>query len=208
MPSTLSLRCKCGAFRGAAHGLSPSTGMRSVCYCDDCQAYAHFLGRASDILDTSGGTDIFAVRPSQLEITLGHENLKCVRLTSNGMYRWYADCCNTPIANTMGWPRVPFAGVVHSILDYAASGAKRDEALGPIRARIQGKFGKPPLPAGTHPTVPYSMLLGTGIFLLKGFWAKQHQPSPFFHADGRLRARFHILTPSERKALRGLCGPG
>lgn len=204
MPSTLSLRCKCGAFRGAAHGLSPSTGLRSVCYCDDCQAYAHFLGRAPDILDASGGTDIFPVRPAQLEITVGHENLKCVRLTSNGMYRWYTDCCNTPIANSMVWPKVPFAGVVHSIMDYAASGTKRDEALGPIRAGVQGKFGKPPLPAGTHRTAPLSFLLRIAGFLLRGFWERQHQPSPFFHADGRPRVRPHILTLPEREELRRL----
>jgi hypothetical protein len=201
----LSLRCKCGAFRGAAYGLYPSTGLRSVCYCDDCQAYAHFLGRASDILDASGGTDIFTARPSQLEITIGHENLKCVRLTPKGMYRWYTDCCNTPIANSMAWPKMPFAGVVHSILDYAASGTKRDEALGPIRARVQGKYGKPPLPPGTHATAPLWVVFETLVFLWKGFWAKQHQPSPFFHADGRPRARPRVLTLSEREALRTLC---
>ncbi len=198
MPSTLSLRCKCGAFRGAAHGLSPLTGMRKVCYCEDCQAYAHFLKRASDILDAGGGTDIFPLQPAQLEITLGHENLKCVRLTSKGMYRWYTDCCNTPIANSKDWPKMPFAGVVHSIMDYAASGTKRDEALGPICARVRGRFGKPPL----------SIRLKTVRFLLKGFWAKQHQPSPFFHTDGEPRARPYILTPSEREALRRLCGLG
>lgn len=202
MPSMLSLRCKCGGLRGAVHGLSPSTGLRSVCYCDDCQAYAHFLGRASDILDASGGTDVFSVRPSQLEITLGHENLTCVRLTEKGMYRWYADCCQTPIANSMAWTKAPFAGLVHSIMDYAASGTKRDEALGPIAARVQGKFGIPPLPAGTHKTVSFSFLLRVVSFMLKGLWAKQHQPSPFFHTDGRPRARPRVLTPAEREELR------
>ncbi|MBY0371355.1 hypothetical protein K2X33_11755 [bacterium] len=188
----LSLRCKCGALRGAAHGLSPKTGLRSVCYCNDCQAYAHFLGRASDILDADGGTDIFPVQPAQLEITLGHENLTCVRLSEKGMYRWYTDCCNTPIANSMAWPKMPFAGVVHSIMDYAASGTKRDEALGPIRARSQGKYGTPPM----------SFLFRVVGFLLRGFWKKQHQPSPFFHADGRPRARPRILSPVEREALK------
>lgn len=191
MPSTLSLRCKCGAFRGAAHGLSPATGLRGVCHCGDCQAYARFLGRP-DVLDAEGGTDIFPMRPSELEITLGHENLMCVRLSGKGMYRWYTDCCNTPIANSMAWPKIPFAGVVHSIMDCAASGTKRDEALGPIRARYQGKFGNPPT----------SFLWRVSRFLMKGFWNKSHQPSPFFHADGRPRARPKVLTPEEREALR------
>jgi hypothetical protein len=207
MPSMLSLRCKCGALRGAAHGLYPSSGLRVVCYCDDCQAYAHYLGRVEGILDASGGTDIFQMRPAHLEITLGHENLKCVRLTEKGLYRWYTDCCNTPIANSVGWAKLPFAGVVHSIMDYAASGTKRDAALGPIQARIQGKFGRAPLPEGTHQSAPLSLIFRTIGFLLKGFWNKQHQPSPFFHADGRPRAKPYVLTPAEREALRPLCGP-
>ncbi len=202
MPSMLSLRCKCGGLRGAVHGLSPTTKLRSVCYCDDCQAYAHFLGRASDILDANGGTDIFPVWPSQLEITLGHENLTCVRLTDKGMYRWYTDCCQTPIANSLARPKMPLAGVIHSIMDYAASGTKRDEALGPIAARMRGKFGIAPLPVGTHHAVPLSYLIRATGFIVKGLWKKQHLPSPFFHDDGRPRARPRILTSEEREALR------
>lgn len=142
------------------------------------------------------------MRPSQLEITLGHENLACVRLTEKGMYRWYTDCCKTPIGNSMNWPKIPFVGVVHSIMDYAASGTKRDEALGPIQARVQGKYGKAPLPEGTYQTAPLSIIVKTLVFLLRGFWQRTHQPSPFFHADGRPRARPYTLTLTEREALR------
>lgn len=205
--ATMSLRCKCGAFRGVVHSLSPAQGNRCVCYCDDCQAYAHYLGQAETVLDANGGTDITPVTPSQIEITVGHETLSALRLSPKGLFRWYADCCNTPIANTVAWARMPFAGVVHAIMDPKASGTRREEALGPIRARVQGKFGKGPLPAGVSKTAPLAFLLRTARFVWKGFWGRKHQPSPFFHPTGKPRVKPKVLTPSERENLRKLCGP-
>jgi Family of unknown function (DUF6151) len=48
--------------RGVASDISPSGGLRFVCYCGDCQAFARFLDRA-DVLDAAGGTDIFHMPP-------------------------------------------------------------------------------------------------------------------------------------------------
>ena len=39
---------------------SSTTVNRVVCYCDDCQAFLHYLKRA-DLLDAHGGTDIVQV---------------------------------------------------------------------------------------------------------------------------------------------------
>src|SRR5713226_4481912 len=119
MTMNVQLKCNCGALRGVASGISKSSGNRIVFMCDDCQAYAHFLGRAKEILDDNGGTDVFPVTPSNLKITHGIENLKCLRLTDKGMIRWYAGCCKTPIANSMPSPRAPFAGVIHTIMNHA-----------------------------------------------------------------------------------------
>lgn len=45
------LRCRCGALQGyVSH---PEKASRGVCYCKDCQAFAHFLGTPGDILDGS-----------------------------------------------------------------------------------------------------------------------------------------------------------
>lgn len=49
-PVDLPLRCSCGALRGVLRGMSPARGNRVVCYCRDCQAFAHFLDR-DEILD-------------------------------------------------------------------------------------------------------------------------------------------------------------
>src|SRR5215831_20849654 len=99
----LPLRCQCGRMRGVASDVSPSTGFRVVCYCKDCQAFAHFLDRA-DVLDPAGGTDIFQMPPGRLKLTAGTDAMRCLRL-SNKVLRWYSDCCRTPIANTAARPR-------------------------------------------------------------------------------------------------------
>ena len=69
----LCIRCECGAVTGVARGVSPATVNRVVCHCRGCTAYAHVLGRASEILDARGGTEVFQMSPRQLSITTGIE---------------------------------------------------------------------------------------------------------------------------------------
>ena len=47
----------------AARNASPEAVNRMVCYCDDCQAFVHYLGHA-DLLDAHGGTDIVQMAPA------------------------------------------------------------------------------------------------------------------------------------------------
>ena len=104
MSTEVPLKCSCGSVQGVARDVSPKTGNRLVCMCDDCQAYAHHLGRAEHILDRNGGTEVFQLTPSQLTLTEGREHLRCLRLKEKGLMRWYAGCCNTPVANTLASP--------------------------------------------------------------------------------------------------------
>lgn len=204
----VSLKCRCGALRGTVEDVPRSGWARVVCLCDDCQAYAHYLGRASDVLDANGGTDIYPVAPASLKITRGLEHLKCLRLTGKGMLRWYAGCCKTPIANSAPYAQVPHNGVVHVIMDHAADGTTRDAALGPIRYRIFGKFGIGKLPPGTLDKASLPVVLGTIGFLLGGFLRRRYQPSPFFDPKtGQPSVTPYVLTTPEREALRPLCGP-
>lgn len=202
----IALRCRCGALRGVARNIPSMAGSRTVCLCDDCQAYAHQLGRAADVLDANGGTDIVPIAPAALQLTEGLEHLRCLRLVPDGMYRWYAGCCNTPIANSMPSPAMPFAGVLHSIFDLPEAAA-RDAAFGPIRARVQGRFGIEPLLPGTSQTAPLGIIVRTIGFLLGGFVRRRHRPSPFFDASGKPVREAYVLTAAEREALRPLCGP-
>src|SRR5215471_7175400 len=114
LPLDLPLRCRCGRVRGVASDVSPSSGFRFVCYCKDCQAFAHFLKRP-DVLDPAGGTDIFQMPPGRVKLTAGTETVRCLRLSDKGVLRWYTDCCRTPIGNTAASPRFPVVAVVHSL---------------------------------------------------------------------------------------------
>jgi hypothetical protein len=53
--------------RGVATNVAPDTGSRVVCYCDDCQAFAKWLG-GDGLTDAKGGTDLFQLTPSQLAL--------------------------------------------------------------------------------------------------------------------------------------------
>jgi len=204
MAQGVSLRCACGSLRGVASSSSESLG-RIVCMCDDCQAYAHYLGRATDILDSNGGTDVFPLAPSNLRITHGLENLRCLRLTHKGLFRWYAGCCKTPIANTMSSAKIPFAGVIHTIMDHSGDGKTREEALGPIRAKVWGKYGTGNLPQDAHQTASLGIIIRTIRFLLFAWIRRQHIPSPFFDpATFKPKVEPYILTSDEREDLRKL----
>jgi hypothetical protein len=129
----LPLRCRCSRVRGVASEVVPYAGFRFVCYCQDCQAFARFLERP-DVLDVAGGTDIFQMPMGRVKLTAGTDAVRCLRLSSK-VFRWYTDCCRTPIGNTAG-PRFPVVGLIHSFMSHEADGRSRDEALGPPLCRI------------------------------------------------------------------------
>ncbi|MFX6869136.1 DUF6151 family protein, partial [Acinetobacter baumannii] len=79
-------------------------------YCDDCQAFAHRLGRA-DLLNAQGGSDIVQVAPAALTFVKGQNRIAGMRLTPKGLFRWHTTCCNTPVGNTLG-PAIPFVGLI------------------------------------------------------------------------------------------------
>ena len=192
MAIDLPIRCFCGALRGLVRDVSSNRGNRLVCYCDDCQSFAHFLGRADQILDSHGGTDIFQMSPARLQITEGAEHLACMRLTAKGLLRWYTDCCKTPIGNTVSTRQVPFVGLIHCCTDHAADGRSRDAALGPVRARVFARFAKGDrTELDAHDRAPVSMFLGFAGFLLMARLRGDHKHSPFFEA----RTGEPIVTP-------------
>src|SRR5690606_40539770 len=97
-PTDIPVSCRCGNVRGKIREVSGRTSAHVICLCDDCQAYVKFLG-VTDVLDDNGGTELTQVGHNQVVIETGREHLGCVRLSAKGMFRWYAQCCNTPIAN-------------------------------------------------------------------------------------------------------------
>jgi hypothetical protein len=201
----ISLRCECGLVTGGATNVDPDRGNRVVCMCDDCQAYAHWLGRADVIMDANGGTDVFQMLPSQVKITAGHEHIRCVRLTEKGLMRWYAGCCKTPMCNTLASSRGPFIGVPHTFMDHASDGCSREEAVGPILARTQARYGHPPLPPDSHPSGPLWLIFRFGWQLLRGLLTGGYKPSPVFDASGKPIVEPTVISREERERLRRLC---
>ena len=114
--------------------MTPARPTRVVCYCRDCQAYAHALGNPGAALDALGGTHIVAALQQHVAFTNGADSLACLSPTERGLRRWYASCCNTPIANTVRNPKLSHVGLVHTCL--AKSPASLEADYGPARAQV------------------------------------------------------------------------
>lgn len=194
----MPLRCGCGTLNGTAE-LSAEQGVHVVCFCNDCQAFARFLERA-DTLDAWGGTHIFQTAPSTVRITEGAHALRCVRLSAKGMHRWYCGQCKTPIGNTLG-PRVPFVGLIGSIVDFAAAGRSLDDVLGkPLAYGFpEAAIGGPPPHAKHNPKLKF--FAKVLAFLGKWWLTGKGSPSPFFDEQRAPRAQVQVLSPEERQRL-------
>jgi hypothetical protein len=201
MSTQVSLRCRCGTVRGVATDVSPASGNRVVCYCDDCQAFARFLDR-DDVMNAAGGTEIFQMPPANVRLTEGAAALRCVRLGPKGMHRFYTECCKTAVGNTIS-ARVPFVGLIHSFMDAERDGHTRDEVLGRAVTSIHGKFAIGTAPTGVHAGVPLAMI-ATIVRRLATWWITgKGTPTPFFDArTGVPRAEPRVLTAAQRDALR------
>jgi hypothetical protein len=201
MGEQIELRCRCGEVRGMATNLSPRTVNRIVCYCDDCQAFAHQLGRA-DLLNAQGGSDIVQLAPAAVCFTRGQHRIVGMQLRAGGLFRWYASCCNTPVGNTLT-PRIPFVGLLAPAFDKA----RWDEAVGKPSGAIFGKFAVGEPPSGS--TSLNLLLLLRALGRLFGWRFKgQAWPHPFFSREtGAPLYAVTVLSAEKREALRALCGP-
>lgn len=200
MTMPIPLRCRCGKVRGFLANVSAADQKRAVCYCDDCQIYALHLGRG-DILDERGGTEAVMATPAQLTLTDGASQVRGVRLSPKGVYRWYAGCCNTPVGNTLG-PRVPVLILPLASLDFPALGKPADDALGRPAMRMHGRFAKGGVPPGAHPKTPLTMVPRLIGHLLRGSLKGLARPSPFFDEAGRPRVEPQLIDKSQRESFR------
>ncbi|SDN01881.1 DUF6151 family protein [Afipia sp. GAS231] len=203
MGDQVELRCRCGEVRARVTDASPRAVNRIVCYCDDCQAFAHQIGRA-DLLNAQGGSDIVQLAPASLTFLQGQDRIVGLRLTPKGLFRWYARCCNTPVGNT-ATPAIPFVGIVAQGFDHATQQAK--DAFGPSTGAILGKYAVGTPPAGSAGLNLLLLLRAIGKVLgwrLRG----KAWPHPFFRkGEGVPVYPVTVLSREQREALRPLCGP-
>lgn len=203
MSRVAEFRCRCGEVRGVVTNASPRTVNRVICYCGDCQAFVHKLGRA-DLLDAHGGSDIVQVAPASFAFTKGQDRIRGLRLTSKGLYRWYASCCNTPVGNTLT-PAVPFVGILVTAFDQGAQRA--DDVFGRPTGAIQGKHAVGGAPAGST-GINLSLFLRALGKILRWRFGGKAWPHPFFARDRDAPIYpVDVLSHDEREVLRSYCGP-
>lgn len=191
--TTISLKCHCGEVKGSATDISPESGIRVICCCSDCQAFAHYLNGKAKALDEFGGTDIFQVSQSQVRLKRGSDKVQCLRLTTNGLLRWYTSCCNTPVGNTIN-AKLPFVGLIHTFINEK----QLDSALGEVRSaiQIQHAIGAPEYPR-QHKKFP--LMLTAQIARKMALWKMRgmQSPSVFFGADGKPVVKPIIVDESQ-----------
>lgn len=197
MEASLPLSWGCGAVRGSVTGLDTRISNRMVCYCRDCQAFAHFLGKPETLLDEFGGSDIVQVSQGQVHIEQGLEHIACVNLTDGNLLRWYTSCCNTPIGNAPAGT-MPFVGLLKQCLDCDES--QLDQAVGPVQGYVFDKWA-----ASDEAPRGAPMLRVMGRFLriiLVAKYRGDRRRSPFFDPDSGLPIHDpQHLSAQEREAV-------
>ncbi|WP_299663726.1 DUF6151 family protein [uncultured Ruegeria sp.] len=185
---TLTFSCDCGALSGhiTEHGVR--SGTHVVCYCHDCRAAQLYFEQPDP---APGPVEIFQMAPEDVKFETGTEHLAAMQLSPKGMLRWYAKCCNAPLATTPLTPKFPFAGfIVKRIPD--------TNDLGPVTTRgfVPGQDGKQ-----THEKIRYAawgLLKRVLKSRLSGSWKK----TPFFSSGtGEPVVQPTVLTKEERAAF-------
>lgn len=207
MVNALPIRCDCGGIRAHAD-LRDHHAQRAVCYCRDCRMFAHFLERGDTILDAHGGTEVVQMSQARLRFETGRDRLACMRLTRRGLLRWYAGCCNTPIGNIPALRDLPYLGLIHGCIDYAATGHTPDAAVGPIACRMNAHdLTVPAREIDAHQGMPLRALIPVALRVLG--WRVRGDPrrSPFFDtASAAPIADPRVLHPDEREVLGQMVG--
>lgn len=199
-PAVHPLRCRCGSLQGQVELSGLSNRMR--CYCQDCQAFARFLGSPDQVLDAQGGSDVVQLAPHRIRITQGAAHLAVMRLSDQGMLRWYAACCRTSVGNTMSSRAMPFTGLLAQCLD----SAPLEAAFGPVwaSANTASAIGEPK---------PRAFGMGGALLRILGMvlgsrLSGRYKDTPFFTASGAPVAEPTVLSAEERARLRPTPGLG
>lgn len=198
MTQDVPVRCSCGTVQGVIRGLSPASSNHVLCPCNGCQAYAHFLGRADDMLDAKGYSNIFQMNPADFDITDGLDHVACMRVTPDGPLRWYTSCCKTPLGNTAPRGGVPFLGVLPICTGHKGTSDKVVAMVGPVRAKVNDKA------RSTTGDKARSFFMIVRLFAKLLGWRVRGGPSwkPFFDKDTMKPIRDPlVLTDDERETL-------
>ncbi|RVU35578.1 hypothetical protein EOE67_13365 [Rheinheimera riviphila] len=200
------LQCQCGLVRAEVD--CRGTHNRLICYCTDCQAFGRFVtglcepaansGSDHPILDAQGGTELIQVAQSKLRFLQGEDQLLAVRLSEQGMIRWYTRCCQTPIGNTMASRGGAFIGVIHSCLNRLQLNADFGEQVAQLNTNTALGTPKPPQ-HGLFRVISSFLWL-----LISERVSGRYLQSPLFNPDGSPRSVPLVLSAAELAALKTL----
>ncbi|MGH1412175.1 MAG: DUF6151 family protein [Pelagimonas sp.] len=186
MAPKCSFECQCGTMKW--HINDGAQGRHVMCYCADCQSEIRHLHQEDSYLK-NGGTQIFQTLPSDFVFDDGLDQLALMRLGPKGLLRWYAKCCNTPIANTLPAPTLPFVGVVlptgHDHFGRISAYANTEAAS--VKVRQRGVVG-----------AIYSLFFRAAKSALTG----TGKNTPFFDANKAPIVEPTVLTLEQREAAR------
>lgn len=171
--------------------------------CDDCQAYAEFLGRAAEILDAHGGTDLSYATQSRFEILTGRDQLRGVRLFAAGILRVYTECCRTPVAHVPS-TKMAFVGIPHLFMRGGAAGVTRDDLLGPLVLHLQGRYCRGEMPSGAHTGTPAGPWAKAMVQVVGDSLRGRQWPSAFHdQASHEPTMPVSVLSEAARERFRG-----
>lgn len=184
------IQCQCGALTGEVS--NTHSVMHAVCYCIDCRTYAFHLGKPESVLDANGGTEVIATQAKRVTFTAGAQHLACLSLSPNGLLRWYAQCCNTPIANTPRNWRLPYVGLIHSCLNKPL-----ESSFPAVQIHVNTQSVKTKLSSTRWAQI--TTLLGFMPKILLARFTGAYKETPFFSSAGVALVNVQILSKAERE---------
>ena len=167
--------CTCGAFRAEIDPAGTRGGTHAVCYCTYCRDHAERLGH-HEAVNASGGVALYQTMPSRVRVTRGAEHLACMKLSSRGPLRWYASCCDSPVAVTGPVRGIPMATMFASGLPASA--------LGPIMFRVNTGSATGPVPNGAPRLGLARGVARFGRWMTAERLTGRYKRTPFFDDDG------------------------
>ena len=141
------------------------------------------------MLDDNGGTHICQTVPGHLHIVRGQDQIRALRLSPRGLIRWYAGCCNTPLANTLPKTTLPFVGLIAPV---------PGEDFGEVKGRVNTQRTR-----GAVKEFGFEASGATLIARAIGAFFTSKTASPFFDSDGAPIVVPTVLSLAERNAARG-----
>ena len=174
----VDVRCFCGKVNGVLKIVKKDL-FYAQCFCCDCQNYAKHLESEDKILDQYGASSLIQTYPKYLTLLEGKEHINCVQIKEKGLLRWYANCCNSPLANTMTNPRVPFISISTQVLKFKSK-EEKERLLGPVSVKAFAMYAKGKKPKNSHDRFPKSYMISMLYFMLRGAITGKFKPHPFF----------------------------